>query len=43
MTSQTYKEMRAVIVMDSGNVEEIQYLTYASQTLMLRATKIQIP
>ena len=38
---QTYEETRAVT--DSGNVDEIQYLIYASQTPMPRAIKIQIP
>ena len=39
-TSQTYEETRAVT--DSGNVDEIQYLIYVSQTPMPRAIEIRI-
>ena len=39
-TSQTYEATRAVT--DSGNVDEIQYLIYASQTPMPRAIEIRI-
>ena len=37
---QTYEETQAVT--DSGNVDEIQYLIYVSQTQMPRAIEIQM-